>query len=165
MTGLIHDLFEQGDVNNRSHCLTAQTYFETILANIHPYFNCPKHLLSKLRWALYLGHLHDGVEHYSIHSVILTILEDIVVELQEHRNDQEIVEAKGNRRKKWKALRQVPDGSSHPSNIGRSSLVSEAQSNQRNMAAVDRPDSPPLASRRSKRLKGEAPSHASVEKF
>ena len=168
LTGLIHDLFEQGDVNDRSHCLTVQTYFETILANIHPYFNCLKHLLSKLRWDLYLGHLHEGVEHYNIHSAILTILEDTIVELQEHRSDQEIVEAKGNRRKKWKALRQVPDadeGSSHPSNIGRSSLVSEAQSDQRNMAAVDRPDSPPLASRRSKRLKGEAPSHASVEKF
>ena len=106
--------------------------------------------------------------YYNIHSVILTILEDTIVELQEHRSDQEIVEAKGNRRKKWKALRQVPDadeGSSRRSNIGSSLLVSEAQPDQPNMAAINRPDSPPLAPRKSKRLKGEAPSHASVEKF
>ena len=70
----------------------------------------------------YLGRLHEGVECYNIHSVILAILEDTIVELKEHRNDQEIKE---NHRKQWKALRQVPDvdeGSGRPSNIGESSL-------------------------------------------
>lgn len=155
LTMLVHDLFEKGDVGKRSYCLTLQRYFEAILANIHPYFNCLKNLLSKLRWALYLGHLYDGVEHYNIHSVILAILEEAIVELKKYRNDQEIAEAKENRRKKWKALRQVPDADEGSS---------EAQSDQPMLATINRPDSPSLAPRRSKRLR-MAPSHTGVDRF
>ena len=86
----------------------------------------------------------------------------------EHRNDQEIAGAKENRQKQWKALRQVPDAdedSSRPSNIEESSPASKTQSDQPNFATINRLGPPSLAPRRSKRLKGEAPSHTGVDKF
>ena len=132
---LICDLFEKGNASSRTTCLRVPKHFEEILEYVHTYFNCLKPLLLKLRWVLYLAHKYEGVEHYNIHSIVLSILEETISGLKQHRNYREIVEAKENRRKKWMKWRVVPqvadanEGSERPSNMGGYSPISEAKNN------------------------------------
>jgi hypothetical protein len=146
------EIFDKGNTETRIDCFDLPAAFEEVLKDVHTYFDCLKPLLLKLRWVLYLAHKYEGVEHYNIHSIVLAILEETIAELKQHRNDQEIVKAKENRRKKWmkwRAVSQIPDadeGSERPSNIGGHSPISEAKNN----AA---PGPPPDSRRSGKRHK------------
>ena len=165
LLNLVCDLFEKGSTKSRSLCFRMAASLEGVLKNVHPYFDCLRPLLLKLRRALYLGHKYKGVEHYNIHRVVLAILEDTIAELKEHRNDQEILEAKKNRRKqwmKWRAVRQVPDvdeESDRPSNIGGYSPFSDATDANPPLNAIpNKPLAPITPPPKSKKRKGD-PAH------
>ena len=133
LLNIICEIFDKGNTETRINCLHEPAVFGGVLKKIHPYFDCLKPLLLKLRWVLYLAHKYEGIEHYNIHSIVLAILEETIAELKPHRNEEEVVKAKKNRRNKWmkwRALTQVPDGdegSERPSNIGGYSPISEAK--------------------------------------
>ena len=167
LTKLVRTLFEQGNAKERLQCLKTPANFEDILKHVHPYFNCLKPLLLKLRWALYFAHRYEGVEHYSIHKVILSILDETIAELRQERNDMQsdVLEAKRKRRDDWGkrrfVSRQISDTngekeeSDHLPNPGGYSPVSQAQSDLP-LPAIPNipPDSPSPAPKRkrSKRL-------------
>ena len=161
LLNLVCDLFEKGSTKSRSLCFRTAESLEGILKNVHPYFGCLKPLLLKLHWALYLGHQYEGVEHYNIHSVVLAILKDTITKLKEHQNEQEILEAKENRQKKWmkwRAMGQVPntdEESDHPLNIGGYSPLSDAKNDPLLHTMPNKPLVSPIPLRRSKRQKGE----------
>ena len=146
---LLCEIFDRGNTESRINCLDVPAAFEEVLKDVHSYFDCLKPLLLKLRWVLYLAHKYKGIERYNIHSIVLAIFEETIAELKQHRNDQEILKAKENRRKKWikwRAVPQVPDaneGSERPSNIGGYSPISEAKNN-----AAPPPDSHQSGKRR-----------------
>ena len=159
---LVCDLFDKGKTQTRIDCLEDPTALEVILKSVHPYFEHLKPLLSKLRWVLHLAHKYKGVEHYNIHSVVLAILEDTIAALKEHRNDQEVLEAKKNRRKqwmKWRVIRQVPDvdeESDRPSNIGGYSPFSDATDANPPLNAIPiKPLAPITPPPKSKKRKGD----------
>jgi len=167
LTKLVRILFEQRDAKQRLHCLKTPAFFENILKYVHPYFNCLKPLLLKLRWALYFAHRYEGVEHYNIHKVTLSIFDETVVELRQERNNttSDVLEAKRKRRDDWGKRRfvsgQFSDAngemgeSDHLPNPGGYSPVSKAQSDSPFPVIPSiLPDSPSPAPKRkrSKRL-------------
>ena len=168
LTKLVRTLFEQGDAKEKLRCLKNPDFFKNIvLKHVHPYFICLEPLLLKLRSALYFAHRYEGVEHYNIHKVILSILDETVVELGQERSDtkSDVLEAKRKRRDDWGkrrfVSRQISDTnggkgeSDHLPNPGGYSPVSQAQSDLPLLAIPNMPpDSPSPAPKRkrSKRL-------------
>ncbi|KAF8344924.1 hypothetical protein F5887DRAFT_235756 [Amanita rubescens] len=161
LTRLVRVLFGQRDAKEKLRCLTTPAFFENILEHVHPYFNCLKPLLLRLRWALYFAHLYKGVEHYNIHKVILSILDETVVELRQERNNtkSDVLEAKRKRRDDWGKRRLVSGQfsdtngekgeSDHLPNPGGYSPVSKAQSDSPFPAIPSvSPDSPSPAPKR-----------------
>jgi len=152
LTKLVRILFEQRNAKERLQCLKAPAFFEKILQHVHPYFNCLKPLLLKLRRALYFAHRYEGVEHYNIHKVILSILDETVVELRQERNNMKsnVLEAKRKRRDDWGKRTfvsgQISDANGekeepvHLPNPGGYSPVSKAQSD---LPLPDIPGTPP----------------------
>ena len=156
----VRELFEQGNAQKKSNCLEAPAEFEKILMFVHSYFDCLKPLLSNLRWALYIAHSYDGIEHYNIHSVILALLDETLSKLKQDRDNSGALKAKQKRRKDWNEWRsfltKTPDadgqkeGPDHLPNPGGYSPVSKAQSDL-SLAAIPNfapPDSPSPAPKR-----------------
>lgn len=159
----VRKLFEQENAQKKSDCLEAPDEFDQILLFVHSYFDCLKPLLSKLRYTLYLGHSYDSIEHYNIHSIVLTLLNETIAKLKQNRDDSVAFEAKRKRRIDWAERRSVliqitdADGRlDHLPNPGGYSPVSKAQSdlslpNVPNFAPPDSP-SPAPKRKRSRRL-------------